>query len=208
MADHLRRVFRFYLLLAVLPLLTGFVGVWSTTIGHLLALLIPIALLVVLFGTPFWIDRAMKLPVPPVERRQRALAIGLAPLLLVASVVTIVPLFDAGNVAASLIRLTTSHDQYEAIIAQARANPRERYGQRAGIDYAVVPGPPVRVAFRYGEMRLLWGATVYDPSGDVMQAKGMDQSGRQIAPASISHLGMILGCRHLWGDYYTCWEDW
>lgn len=195
MADHLRRVFRFYLLIAALPLLTGFVGVWSTTIGHLLALLIPIALLVLLFGTPFWIDRAMKLPVPPVSRRQQALAIGLAPLLLVASMVTIVPLFDAGNVAASLIRLAASHDQYEAIIAQARANPRERYGQKAGIHYVVAPGPPVRVAFRFHEMRMLWGSTVYDPGGKEMQAQGADR------------LGFILGCRHLWGDYYTCWED-
>ncbi|NML06883.1 hypothetical protein [Sphingomonas sp. G-3-2-10] len=196
MADHLRRMFRFYALIAVIPLITGFIGVWSTTIGHLLALLIPIALIVTVIGTLIWIDHGMKLPVPPITKRKRALAIALAPLLLVASVVTIVPLFDAGNFFASLIRLNVDRDRYEAIIAHAQANPSERHGRRGDILYTVAPGPPVRVAFRVEEMRLFWGSTVYDPGGKEMQAKGADR------------LGLTLACRRLWGDYYTCWEDW
>lgn len=207
MTDHLRRVFRFYALLAVIPLLTGFAGAFSLTLGYLLLLLIPAAWIVMLIGTVFWIDRAMKLPALPITKRQRALAIGLAPILLAVSVVTSWPLIDAGNFFASLIRLTIDRDHYESIIAKAGSAPGERYGQYGGIDYVAVPGPPVRVAFRHGDMRQLWGATVYDPSGDVMLTNGrFDPAGRWLAPASIRDLGMITGCRHLWGDYYTCWE--
>ncbi|MDF7775851.1 hypothetical protein P1X14_11385 [Sphingomonas sp. AOB5] len=204
MADHLGRMFRFYALLAILPLAAGFFGVWSLAIGYLLFLLVAAGLIAMLIGTLIWIDRGMKLPV---ERRQRALLIGLAPLLFAVSVVVVMPLFDAGNFFASLIRLTIDRDHYEAIIAKAGSVPGERYGQDGNIDYITVPGPPVRVAFRHGDMRQPWGATVYDPSGDVMLAKGhFDQSGLWIAPASVRDLGMITGCRHLWGDYYTCWE--
>lgn len=195
MTDHLRRMFRFFALMAVIPLLAGFAGVWSLMAGYLLFLLTLIGVVALLIGTLIWIGRGMKLPVPPVERRQRAMAIGLAPLLLAASIVAIGPLAFAGHYSASLIRLAINHAHYEAIIAKARATPGQRYGQDGDLDYVTAPGPPMRVAFRYGEMRQPWGATVYDPGGKEMQAKGRDR------------LGLTMGCRHLWGDYYTCWED-
>lgn len=206
MTDHLKRMFRFYGLLALVPLLVGFAGVWSRTL-QLLLLLIPIALIVLLIGTLFQIDRGMKLPLSRGQWRQRAIAIGLAPVLLVVSLAVIIPLFVAGNFGGSLMRLMVNHDEYEAIIAKARAAPGQRFGEDRGIHYTVASGPPVRVAFDHGEMRMFWGATVYDPSGDVMRARGLDPSGRVNAPESVQDLGLIVICHPLWGDYYTCWED-
>jgi hypothetical protein len=199
-------MFRFYGLLALVPLLVGFAGVWSRTL-QLTLLAIPIALIVILIGTLFQIDRGMKLPLQPGQWRQRAIATGLAPVLLVVSVAAIIPLFVAGNFGGSLMRLVINRDHYEAIVAKARAAPAQRFGEDHGVLYTVAAGPPVRVAFDYAEMRMFWGTTVYDPSGDVMRAKGIDPSGRVNAPGSVQDLGFIVACHPLWGDYYTCWED-
>ncbi len=52
-----------------------------------------------------------------------------------------------------------------------------------------------------------WSGIIYDPTGDVMLARGFDPvSGRFHAPDRITKLfeGDLVECRHLWSSYYSC----
>src|SRR5437016_4533778 len=110
MADYLKRVCRFYGLIALVPLFVGFVGPWSEFIGILLFLSIPIALSALLVGTFRWLDRGDKLPIPAGRRRDRVLVRGLAPVLLVISFFAFLPLFVAGNFLGGFSRLMINRE--------------------------------------------------------------------------------------------------
>jgi hypothetical protein len=208
MADTLKRFFRFLAVMALAPLFTGLIGPWSEGVGVLSIPVIPIALIA---GTIFWLKRGARPPGPEGMRRERLVALGLAPVLLACSVVALWPILAVGNFLGGFTRLMVNRDQYEAIIAQARDTPdTAMFKEYRGIHYATEAGPPLRVLFNREGARGFAGAIVYDPTGEVMLAKGWDEKTKSfIGPAGVTMLftGGLIGCRHLSGNYYTCWFD-
>ena len=59
MKEYLKRVARFFGLIAIVPFLVGFVGAWSAGFGFVLFILvIPAAILVLLVGSIIWFVRS------------------------------------------------------------------------------------------------------------------------------------------------------
>ncbi|MDB5706066.1 MAG: hypothetical protein JWN66_3182 [Sphingomonas bacterium] len=207
MADYLKRFCRFFAVMALVPLFAGFIGPWSEGVGDLSMLAVPITLIA---GTILWLKRGAR--PPGREGMERVLAPGLAAVLLVTSVIALWPLFAAGNFLGGFTRLMVNRDHYEAIIAQARTTPQSAmFRNYRGINYSTDSGPPVRVLFNPEGARGLAGVIVYDPTGDVMLAKGWDEKSKGfIGSAGVTMLftGGLIGCRNLSGNYYTCWFDW
>lgn len=82
MADYFGRAYRFFALVALVPLLAGFVGPWSETGGAFIIVFVkPVALIGLLVGTIIWLRRGALLVRPESGRRERILAYGLAPAL-------------------------------------------------------------------------------------------------------------------------------
>jgi hypothetical protein len=206
MADYLKRVCRFFALMALVPLFAGFIGPWSETLGAMVLIFcIPVALIVQLVGTAIWLSRGAKLPMEG-RRRERVIVLGMATLLLLVSLLALLPLFVAGNFLGGFTRLTVNRDHYEAIIAQARKDPENAMlKEDRGVEYSTEAGPPVRVLFNPDGARGFAGAIVYDPTGDMIAAKGWDDDPKQV---TMLFTGGRLACRHLIGQYYTCWFDW
>ncbi|MFA6113413.1 MAG: hypothetical protein WC729_05460 [Sphingomonas sp.] len=208
MADYIKRVCRFFALMALVPLCVGFIGPWSEAMG---ILAIPAALIALTAGTIFWLRRGASLSRREGIRREGGLALGLAPVLLLMFFIAFLPLLAAGNFLGGFTRLTVNRDRYEAIVAQARKTPETAiFRKYRGVNYATDSGPPVRVLFNPEGARGFAGAIVYDPTGDVMLAKGWDDTSKNfIGPEGVTGLftGGLIGCRHLSGNYYTCWFD-
>lgn len=105
-------------------------------------------------------------------------------------------------------RLVVNQGHYEAIIAKvARERKAAWFEEDDGVIYSTDLGPPVRVAFNPAGILDNWSGIIYDPTGDVMKAKGFDpKTSKFYAPERITKLfgGDLVDCRHLWGDYYQC----
>jgi hypothetical protein len=71
-------------------------------------------------------------------------------------------------------------------------------------------GPPVRLAFpQPGGFLERWEGIVFDPTGEVMAARGWSYAGGIedfTAPPRIKRLfgGLLLKCEHLEGKWYLC----
>lgn len=207
MIDHLRRAGRFFALTASVPFVVGFVGAWSAGFGFLLFILgIPAALITLIAGTGVWAVRGFNLPVE--SGKHRALAISIAPALLFITLAVALPLLRGGSFIGSLTRLLANHSHYQAIVAKAEKSRKSVwYENDRGVTYSTDLGPPVRVAFNPAGMLDNWSGIIYDPTGDVMLAKGFDpKAGKFFAPDRVTKLfnGDLLWCRHLFGSYYDC----
>ena len=69
--------------------------------------------------------------------------------------------------------------------------------------YEVDPGPPIRIAFpQPGGILDNWEAVIYDPTGKVLQAQGLEAT-----PPEISALfgGTLVQCEPIQESYYRCW---
>lgn len=212
MADYIKRVCRFFAIIALIPLLSGFFGPFSAILGELLFILFFIALITLLIGTPVWMVRAARLPIPVGNGWKRALALGSAPVLFMITVVAFWPLFESGSFIGSLTRLTINRDHYDAIVAKARnARKPVSFKEDGDVTYSTDIGPPVLIVFNMREIRTEWGSIIYDPTGDVMLAKGWNTRYEDFfGPRRITMMFMrgMYGCRRLSGDYYNCFFDW
>jgi hypothetical protein len=209
MIDHMKRACRFSALMVSVPAIVGFIGAWSAGAGFLLFILcIPAALLMLLVGLVVVTVRGVKLPLHTGSKRERALVVGIGPVLLAATLLAAVPLLRAGSFVGDLTRLMVNHRHYEAIIAKAaKQREAEWYADDGGVTYSTDLGPPIRVAFNPAGMLDNWSGIIYDRTGDVMLAKGFDSTtGKFYAPDKVTKLfgGDLVGCRHLWGSYYSC----
>lgn len=209
MSNHLKRTLRFFGVIALVPLIVGFIGSWSAGLGFLLFILcIPIALLTLLVGAVLAMVRGAKMPLTANGKHERIFSVGIAPVLLAATLAVGWPLLATGSYLGSFTRLVANHSHYETIIAKARqARHPEWYAEDGGVTYSTDLGPPVRVAFNPAGMLDNWSGIIYDPTGEVMLAKGFDQkSGRFYAPDRVTKIfgGDLVSCRHLWGRYYDC----
>lgn len=206
---HVKRACRFFALVALIPVLVGFTGAWSAGLGFLFFILcIPTILLMLVIGTTVVTLRGARLPLQTGRLRERALAVGIGPLLFAATLLSALPLLRAGSFVGDLTRLTANHSHYEAIIEKtAKQRGPVWYANDNGVTYSTDLGPPNRVAFNPAGMLDNWSGIIYDPTGDVMLAKGFDSvTGHFYAPDRVTKLfgGDLVGCRHLWGRYYSC----
>jgi hypothetical protein len=209
MRNYLRRVARFFGLIATVPLVVGFIGSWSAGFGFLLFVLaIPAAILILAIGSVVWIIRSFQLGKNFDEPRSRIAIYGIAPLLIVTTVCLAWPSLALGSYTGSLARLMVNRGHYEAIIAKARMERKSSwYEDDDGVTYSVDLGPPLRVAFNPAGMLDNWSGIIYDPTGDLMLADGFDpKTGKFVAPDRVTKVfgGDLVSCRHLWGSYYDC----
>lgn len=209
MANYLKRLGTRFALLAAVPAIVGFVSSWSAGLGFLLFILaIPIAALSLLIYASVSFIRAVQLGRQVDTLRKRVLVIAAAPVCLVCTLALAWPSLVIGSLGGSISRLIVNKNQYEAIIRKAQSHPRpDWFAEDDGVTYSVDVGPPVRVAFNPAGILDNWSGIIYDPTGDVMLARGFDsKSGRYYAPDRITKLfdGDLVSCRHLWGSYYDC----
>lgn len=209
MYDHLKRTVRFFALIALVPLIVAFVGSWSAGAGFLLFILcIPVALVTLLVGAVLALVRGAKIDLPTGRQRERVLAVGIVPALLAVTLAVGLPLLITGRFVGSFTRLAVNYAHYEDIIDKARKADRSQwYADDGGVTYSTDLGPPVRVAFNPAGMLDNWTGIIYDPTGEVMLARGFDaKSGIFYAPDRVTKLfeGDLVDCRHLWGHYYDC----
>jgi hypothetical protein len=209
MKEYLKRVARFFGLIAIVPFLVGFVGAWSAGFGFFLSILvIPAATLGLLVGSIIWFVRSYQHGKRVSGSRDRFLTYSIAPLLLVVTVSAAWPLLRFGNYTGTMSRLMVNHSRYEAIIARVKADPEPAwFKDDGGIKYSVDLGPPIRVAFNPEGFLDNWSGIIYDPTGDVMLADGFDpRTGKFVAPDCVTKLfeGDLVSCLHLWGSYYNC----
>jgi hypothetical protein len=208
-SDYFKRVSSFFVLIAMAPLVVGFVGAWSAGFGFLLFILaIPAALATLAFGSIVWLIRGAKLSTQNGTKVERAAAICTAPVLLAVTLMVSLPLLRTGSFVGSVTRLVANHSHYEQIIVKAQASRSPAWFEDDnGVTYSTDLGPPVRVAFNPAGMLDNWSGIIYDPTGDVMLAKGFDmRTGRFQAADRVTKLfgGDLVGCTHLWRNYYDC----
>lgn len=209
MSDYLRRVGRFYGLIAAVPFIIAFIGAWSDGLGFFLFILgIPAAFIVLVVGSVMWFVRSYWHGREVHATREKFATYAAAPTLLVVTIGLSWPTLALGNYIGTMSRLMLNQGHYEAIIAKVRANPKPAwYQDDDGVTYSVHLGPPIRIAFNPAGMLDNWSGIIYDPTGDVMLADGFDpKTGEFAAPDKVTKLfnGDLVRCRRLWGDYYDC----
>ncbi|MEQ4504849.1 hypothetical protein [Pseudomonas sp.] len=209
MAGYFRRLGTRFALLAAVPAIVGFVSSWSAGMGFLLFILaIPAAALILFTYALISLIRGVQLGRQVETPREKILAIAAAPFGLACTLALAWPSLAAGSFGGSLSRLIVNKSQYEAIIRKAQSHQKpDWFAEDEGVTYSVDVGPPVRVAFNPAGMLDNWSGIIYDPTGDVMLAKGFDsKSGRFFGPDRITKLfkGDLVRCRRLWGSYYDC----
>jgi len=209
MREYLKRASIVFLLIALCPFVLGFINSWNEGLGFFLFLLgVPAALLCIAGAVVIFLWRGIKLARQPRLIGHKILAVVATPAMLAAVVLLAVPSIATGAFVGHWTRLMVNRGHYEAIIAKARANPEaQSFSDDDGVTYSVDIGPPVRVAFNPAGMLDNWHGIIFDPTADVMLAKGFDpRSGKFFAPDRVTKLfgGDLVSCRHLWGDYYTC----
>ena len=209
MASYLSRLGMRFALLAAFPAFVGFVSSWSAGVGFLLFIFAtPAAALILLAYALTSFVRGVQLAYQIQIPWKKFSVIAAAPVGLVCTVVLAWPSLAAGRFGGSLSRLLVYHSQHDAIIRKAQSHPSpDWFAEDKGVTYSVDVGPPVRVAFNRAGMLDNWSGIIYDPTGEVMLARGVDsKTGRFFAPDRITKLfnGDLVSCRHLWGSYYDC----
>lgn len=209
MRDYLRRVARFFGLIAAVPFLIAFIGAWSARLGFFLFIVgIPAALIVLAVGSVVWFVRSYRHGREFDKTRDRIVIYAAAPTLLAITICLSWQSLALGSYTGTMSRLMLNRGHYEAIIAKVRSDPRPAWFQDDdGVTYSVDLGPPIRVAFNPAGMLDNWSGIIYDPTGDVMLADGFDsKTGKFVAPDRVTKLfnGDLVSCRRLWGDYYDC----
>lgn len=207
--DFARQSAWFYGCIAGALSFIGIVGAWESGLGFMLFVLgIPLLSLVLLAGTMAFVVSAWRQREDIGSRTYRVATFATAPVLMVLVVLLSLPSLWAGSYVGVMSRLLVERDKYEAIIARVRTHQEEAWHEDyRGVTYSVDPGPPVRVAFNPAGLLDNWSGIIYDPTGEVMLADGFDPAtGVFRAPDRITKLfsGDLVGCRHLWGDYYSC----
>ncbi len=199
----------FFACLAGALFVFGFIDAWEPGLGFLLFILgVPLLAIALLSGTIACVVFAWRNRGDFETWNYRAVALATAPILTIVTVSLALPTLWVGSYTGDMSRLLIEHDEYEAIIAEVRANPEQAWFEESrGVTYSVDLGPPIRLAFNPAGLLDNWSGIIYDPTGEMMLADGFDpETGRFRAPDRITKLfgGDLVGCRHLWSDYYTC----
>lgn len=211
--DHVRRCVRFFAITLASPFLIGLVSAWTATLGFLLFLIgSPVLIGVLLVGSILYSVAGVKASRQTVTARGRFINALAAPIMLVITLALAWPSLSAGGFVGTWARLMMNKRHYEAIIAKAEKRHRSSgttssLEEDGGTEYIVDTGPPVRVAFNPQGMLDNWSGIIFDPTGEVMLAKGFDPiTGRFAAPERVTKLfdGDLVRCRKLWANFYDC----
>jgi len=199
----------FFALIAIIPLVIGLIGAFEAWLGFVFLLFgVPVVLLTLLIGGVVFLVHGIRVASELPQMRERVSVVLLSPALVAATIVLALPLLWVGQHVGNLARLAINRDHYEAIIAEARLVQKAAWFEdHDGVTYSVDLGPPVRVAFNPAGMLDNWSGIIFDTTGDVMLADGFDpKTGKFIVPERVTMLfgGDLVGCRHLWDDYYSC----
>lgn len=209
MPSFLKQLLRFFAVVACVPVVVGFVSAWQEGLGFLLLVFgVPIATIVLLIGTVVWFIRGLRHAKEATNNRDKLVFLCASPLSCVCVALLALPLIGMSNYLGTMSRLFANYKHYQEIIAKVEKNPQPYwYEDDEGVTFSVDLGPPIRVAFNPAGMLDNWSGIIYDPTGDVMQARGFDPvTGEFAAPEKITKLfsGDLYSCRHLWGRYYDC----
>ncbi len=106
-------------------------------------------------------------------------------------------------------RFDQHFSEYERIVSEAKSGTLPTgHGESNGIQYQIDSGSPIRVAFlQPGSILDNWEGIIYDPTGDVLKAKGWIEPGQGLsAPSEVVRLfgGDLVSCTPLSGNYYRC----
>jgi hypothetical protein len=120
------------------------------------------------------------------------------------------PLITAkGDAAIFWFRFTKNRPTYDRIVAEVEQAPTGSfYGEREGVCYQVDAKQSIRVAFpQPGGILDNWEGVIYDPTGEVLKARGWAEPGVVSAPPGVRELfgSDLVSCRHVEGHYYRCW---
>ncbi|MEH3159689.1 MAG: hypothetical protein PGN08_12625 [Sphingomonas taxi] len=189
----------------------GLVTVWSAVLTMFLLLLaVPAWLILVIAGGGILSWHGLK-DGARLHGGQRIATMLAAPLLAVATLALAVPAHFVGTHVGWLSKLAVNYWHYGAIVRDAEIRvargARDCCTSPDGELVYIDPGPPVRAAFDPQGLLDNWSGIVFDPSGDVMLAKGFNPiTGTFAAPERITKLfgGDLVGCRPLVGHYYVC----
>ncbi|GAA3251647.1 hypothetical protein [Sphingomonas yabuuchiae] len=213
MIDHLRQSGRFFAIISAMPFMMGFTSAWLAAIGFILFVFgLPVLIGVFAIGAAGYLVQGIRIARQAKSMRDRAIAALAAPFMIGMTLVVAWPSLGAGNFIGTWTRLMVNRGHYEAIIERAKRGHRSPSTDSSAevdgsIEYVVDAGPPVRVAFNPEGMLDNWSGIIFDPTGEVMLAKGFDgKTGKFAAPDRVTKLfgGDLVGCRHLWGNYYDC----
>ena len=209
LGSFLRQELKFFAFIAFIIFAFSFIFSWNMGLGFFLLILgLPVMTLVLLVGTLIWFIKGLRFTRELAGAHDKAIVSIAAPILCVGTVIVAWGLFPVGIYLGTMSRLLVNHGRYEAIIANVQANPKPAwYKEEGGVTYSVDLGPPVRLAFNPEGFLDNWSGIIYDPTGDVMLARGFDPvTGKFFAPDRVTKLfeGDLVGCRHLWGSYYDC----
>ena len=209
MANYLTSMGKRFAFLALIPMIVGFFSSWSAGLGFALFIfVVPAVALILLAYALVSFARGIRLARTIEAPWKMAAVIGATPVALICTLALALPLLATGSFGGNLSRLLVNRGHYEAIVTKAKLHPRsDWYAEDGNVTYSVDIGPPVRVAFNPAGMLDNWSGIIYDPTGEVMLAKGFDpKSGRFFAPDRVTKLfnGDLVSCRHLWGSYYDC----
>lgn len=213
MTEHLRQSCRFFAILAATPFVMGFTFAWLAGLGFVLFFLgSPVLIIVFVVGGVIYLVRGIRVARQGGSTRDRAITALGAPVMMGVTLAVAWPSLAAGSFTGTWTRLMVNRGHYEEIIAKAKhghrsPSPDSSFEEDGGVEYVVDAGPPVRVAFNPEGMLDNWSGIIFDPTGEVMLAKGFDpKTGKFAAPSRVTKLfgGDLVGCRHLWGSYYDC----
>jgi hypothetical protein len=211
--DHVRQSARFFGVMLGGPFFVGLVSSWSAGFGFILFLFgSPVLIGVLLVGGVLFVIRGISAARRSVAPRDRTINVLAAPVLMVITFLLAWPSLGAGSFSGTWTRLMVNRSHYETIITKVKRGHRapsttSSFEEDGGVEYVVDAGPPVRVAFNPEGMLDNWSGIIFDPTGEVMMAKGFDPAtGKFAAPERVTKLfgGDLVSCRHLWARYYDC----
>lgn len=209
MPSFLKQLLRFFAVVACVPVVVGFVSAWQEDLGLLLLVfVVPTATITLLIGTVVWFIRSLRHAKEATNNRDKFVFLSASPFSCICVALLAWPLIGASNYLGTMSRLFVNHKHYQEIVAKVENNPQPYwYEDDGGVTFSVDLGPPIRVAFNPAGILDNWSGIIYDPTGDVMQARGFDPVTSEFAaPEKVTKLfsGDLVSCRHLWGRYYHC----
>ncbi len=199
----------FFALMVSLPSAVGFSQWWAPDASVAVVMVGAIPYLAGLaVGTILLVIVGIKLALLCSTWRERILVALAAPALAFLALASLGPAVAAGKLSGAWTRLILNRSHYEEIVDRVdRALGTSAAGEHAGIRYFVDAGPPVRIAFDPVGLLDNWSGIVFDSTGEVMRARGLDwATGRPVAQDPITDVfgGDLVVCYRLRGDYHYC----
>lgn len=209
---RVRSEFWFFLTILVCIFMAAAISEWDGALGFLLFLIgAPIVICAFVVGVLVFVWHGLKGALPPLALTARLRTVAAVPALAAITVLLAPASCAAGHRAGMWSHFLAHRTRYDHIVAKiqrsAPPNATRWRTDESGVEYLADVGPPVRIAFDADGLIDNWTGIIFDPTGEVMFARGFDPvTGEFFAPERITKLfgGDLVGCRPLTGSYYYC----